>query len=165
MEIFLQKLAIFAIAAMICVTIHAQGKGDMATGANLLFSTGSYNTNFGIGVKFQYNIIDPVRLEGLFTYFFENGVFVSMWDCSANGHYLIPVAGRVTVYPIAGMGIFGTKTDPGSAKYYSRNICINLGLGADFKLTDQLILNAGLSSKIVRNWNRLMFSAGIAYKF
>ena len=168
MENFLHKLAIFAIAAITSVTIHAQEKGDMAAGAHLVLGTGSNSgnsyTNIGIGTKFQFNIFKPVRLEGSFTYFPEKD-FVSMWDISANGHYLISVAEQVTVYPLGGMGIFGTKTDPGSNSYSTKDICINIGLGVDYQLNERLVFNAELKSKIVKDWNRIMLSAGVAYKF
>jgi len=168
MKSFLHKLAIFAITALTCAAIQAQEKGDMAAGAHLVLATGnslgnSY-TNFGIGTKFQYNIFKPVRLEGLFSYFPEKD-FVSMWDVSANGHYLIPVADQVMVYPLGGMGIFGTKTDHGSKSYSSRDICINLGIGVDYQLNDHLVFYIELKSKIVKDWNRLMLSAGLAYRF
>ena len=163
----LKKAAIALIASTICLAAHAQEKGDFAAGANLALSTGKSSgnnyTNIGIGAKFQYNIIDPIRLEGTFTYFIEKD-FVSMWDLSVNGHYLIPVAEKIAVYPLAGLGIFGTKIDYGTEPITGSYLCINLGVGVDFKLTDQLIFNAELKSKIVNGWNRLILSAGVVYK-
>jgi outer membrane protein X len=44
-------------------------------------------------------------------------------------------------------------------------IGFNLGGGIDYKLTDKLILNAELKYKLGNNWNRLLLSAGLAYKF
>ena len=162
------KAAIVLIALTMSMTAIAQEKGDMAVGAHLALSTGRHSgnnyTNIGIGAKLQYNIADPIRLEGSFTYYIEKD-FVSMWDCSFNGHYLVSVANLVTVYPLAGLGIFGTKMDYGLRAISDSNICVNLGIGVDYKLTDQLILNAELKSKIVNNWNRLMLSAGVTYKF
>jgi len=156
-----------AIAVTTSVAANAQVKGDMAAGAHLALSTGSNAgnnyTNIGIGAKFQYNVIDPVRLEGSFTYFLEND-FLNMWDFSANGHYLIPVAEHITVYPLAGLGIFGTKIDH-VTPISTSNICINLGVGIDYKLTEKFVFNAELKSKIVNNGNKLILSAGVAYKF
>ena len=164
----LKKAAIAIIALTMCLTAHAQRKGDLAIGANLALSTGKSSgnnyTNIGIGAKLQYNITDPIRLDGSFTYFLEKD-FVSMWDLSVNAHYLLPVAEFISVYPLAGLGVFGTKIDYGSTPITSSDLCINLGVGVDFKLTDQLVFNAELKSKIVNNWNRLMLSAGIVYKF
>jgi opacity protein-like surface antigen len=41
----------------------------------------------------------------------------------------------------------------------------NLGGGIDLKLTNKLILNAELKYKLGSTWNRLLLSAGLAYKF
>ena len=159
-----KKAAIVTIAASMSVAAVAQSKGDMAAGGNLVLGTGDSYTNFGIGAKFQYNVTDPIRLEGSFTYFLKKD-YVSFWDISVNGHYLFPVADQITVYPLAGLGIFGTKVDIGIFSASTSDVCVNLGGGIDFKLTDQLFLNAELKYKIVNNWNRLMLSAGVAYKF
>jgi outer membrane protein X len=163
------------------MTAGAQEKGDMAAGGNLVLGSGDSFTNFGIGGKFQYNVTNPLRLEGSFTYFLpkKEGVAdlaeisLSMWDLSVNGHWLFPVADKVTVYPLAGLGILGTsssaKIDLGGLDYNgsgsSTEVGLNLGGGIDLKLTDELILNAELKYKIVSTWSRLLVSVGIAYKF
>ena len=164
MTSIVKKAAIALIAATMSVSAVAQSKGDMAAGGHLVIGTGDSYTNIGIGGKFQYNVIDPVRLEGSFTFFLKKD-YVSMWDLSVNGHYLFPVADRITVYPLAGLGIYGTKVDFGFGSVSGSDVCINLGGGIDFKLTDQLFLTGELKYKIVNNWNRLMLSAGVAYKF
>jgi outer membrane protein X len=164
----LQKLTIVTITITMSMTAFAQKKGDVAAGAHLVLGTGKNSgvglTNFGIGAKFQYNVTDPIRLEGSFTYFLEKD-FWKMWDFSANGHYLFPVTGQVTVYPLAGMGIFGTNVDYGLGSSTASDVCFNLGCGADFKLTDQWVLNVELKYKFVNNWNRLLISAGVVYQF
>jgi outer membrane protein X len=97
-----------------------------------------------------------------------------MWDLSVNGHRLFPVADKITVYPLAGLGVLGTTVstptiDLGEWGSYdasasTSDFTFNLG-GIDYKLTDNLILNAELKYKISDIWDRLMISAGIAYKF
>ena len=169
MTSFFKKAAIIAIAVTMSVAANAQTKGDMAAGGNLVLGTGDSFSNVGIGAKFQYNVTDPIRLEGSFTFFLKKD-FISQWDFSVNGHYLFPVADQITVYPLVGLGIFGTKVSVdlgpfGNMSTSASDLCVNLGGGIDFKLTDQLILNAELKYKIVNNWNRLMLSAGVAYKF
>jgi len=164
----LKKVAIAIIALTMCLAAYAQKKGDMAAGVHLALGIGSNSgvsyTNIGIGTKFLFNVIDPIRLEGSFTYFLEKD-FISMWDFSFNGHYLIPIAEHLAIYPLVGMGLFGTKIDYGLGGITDSNICVNLGAGIDYKLTDQFIFNAELKNKFVNNWNRLIFSAGITYKF
>jgi outer membrane protein X len=163
MKHFLQKAAIAAIAVTMSMAAVAQQKGDKAAGGNLVFGSGNSYSNIGIGAKFQYSVTDPIRLEGSFTYFLEKD-YVSMWDLSVNGHYLFPVADKVTVYPLAGLGILGTKVDFGFGSSSDSNLGVNLGGGADFKLSDRVILNAELKYKTGDVWDRLLLSAGVAFK-
>ncbi|MCE8698430.1 autotransporter outer membrane beta-barrel domain-containing protein, partial [Phocaeicola vulgatus] len=62
----------------------------------------SYGTEIesaGLGIKYQYNITNPLRIEPSFNYFFENDN-VSMLDVNVNFHYLFPVAQSVKLYPL-----------------------------------------------------------------
>jgi opacity protein-like surface antigen len=170
----IKKVAIIAIAAVTVSTLaSAQEKGDKAVGANLVF--GTEGSNIGLGAKFQYNVTAPIRLEGSFTYFFEKD-YTSMWDLSVNAHYLFPLNEKLTVYPLAGLGIVGaTTTIPGTTvstggvtvtpagELSSTDFGLNLGGGADYKLSDKLFLNAEL--KYTTGGSSLLISAGIAYKF
>jgi outer membrane protein X len=183
MKSVFRKVAIVAIAVMtMSVAANAQEKGDMAAGGNLVLGSGDSFTNFGIGAKFRYNVTNPLRLEGSFTYFLpkKEGVSglaetsLSMWDLSVNGHWLFPVADKITVYPLAGLGILGTsasaEVDMGEWGSYGGSAStsefgFNLGGGIDLKLTDKLILNAELKYKLGSTWDRLLLSAGLAYKF
>lgn len=173
MKIVLKKAAVLIIAVLAMnVVANAQEKGDMAIGGNLVLGSGDSFTNYGIGAKFQYNVTNPIRLEGSFTYFLKKD-YVTMWDLSVNGHWLLPVADKITVYPLAGVGIlnYGYDLDLGMEEYgvddsgSKSDIAFNLGGGIDYKLTDKLLLNAELKYKISDRWNRLLVSAGVAYKF
>jgi outer membrane protein X len=183
MTSIIKKAAIVIIATTMSVAAFAQEKGDMAAGGNLAIGMGDEITNIGIGGKFQYNVTDPIRLEGSLTFFLPRkyGVSgfaetkVSFWDFSVNGHYLFPVADQITVYPLAGLGIQGwkTKTDagewsgyiPGGGNNSGSDVCINIGGGVDFKLTDQLSLNGEMKYRISGDYNRFIISIGAAYKF
>jgi outer membrane protein X len=169
-------MAIAAVAAVsMSMAASAQEKGDMAVGGNLAQGFGDGYSNLGIGAKFQYNVIKPVRLEGSFTYFFKNDL-LNMWDMSVNGHYLFPVANKLTVYPLAGVSILNSRVDIpgfdfgelgsyGGGSASNSEFGVNFGGGIDFKLTDRLILNAETKYKIGDTWDRLILSAGIAYRF
>jgi outer membrane protein X len=148
---------------------NAQEKGDMAAGGNLVMGLGNSYTNFGIGAKFQYNVTNPIRLEADFTYFLKKD-YVSMWDFSVYGHYLFPIADKLTAYPLVGLGMLGTSASYDFGYGYSGSASasefgFNVGGGLDYKLTDKLILNAELKYKFAGTWDRLLISAGAAYKF
>ena len=181
---------------------YAQEAGDKAAGVNLVYGTGNLFSSMGIGAKFQYNVTKPVRGEVSFTCFWKN-LAMSFWDVSVDAHYLFAVTEKINLYPIAGFGVMGLTDSNGQmidlgggtlilnkndGSYSQAMFGVNLGGGAEYKLTSQFYLNAGIKYRIgifdtadkagvktpfgnsVRNYydsylNRLMISAGIAYKF
>lgn len=167
MKRVLKRAAMIVIAAVtMSMAVQAQQKGDMAAGGNLVIGLGDNLTNVGIGAKFQYNVTDPIRLEGSISYFLEKN-YVSFWDLSVNGHYLFPLTEQITVYPLVGVGLLGYKANFGFGFGSSSKseFGVNLGGGIDYKLTDKLILNAETKYKIGNEWDRELISVGVAYKF
>jgi outer membrane protein X len=170
---FFRKVAIVAIAVLtMSVAAQAQVKGDMAAGAGLVLGTGNSFSNYGLGAKFQYNVLDPLRLEGAFTYFLKKD-YTTMWDLSVNGHWLFPISDKMTVYPLAGLGLlnYGYDLDLGLGAWgikdsgSTSDFAFNLGGGIDLKLTDKLVFNAEVKYKLSDIWDRLLLSAGVAYRF
>ena len=104
------RAAIVAIAVMVGLGAYAQDEvGDMAAGGNVGVNIGDGITNFGIGGKFQFNVVKLgsgiIRGEGAFNYYLSDG---TLWDLSVNGHYLINLpAPKLTVYPLAGLSLIG----------------------------------------------------------
>ncbi|MDR1583903.1 MAG: porin family protein [Prevotellaceae bacterium] len=173
-----KKVAIVVIAiATMSVAANAQDKGDMAIGGNLATGMGDELNNFGLGAKFQYNVLKPLRLEGSATYFFPRNQYVSnlsksslsMWDFSANGHYLVPVSDKCTLYPLAGLSVLVvnsvTKSIERGGRYRNSTseAGLNLGGGVDFKLSNNIILNAEMKYKIGNMWDRFILSAGLSF--
>jgi outer membrane protein X len=191
MKVIKKTAMMLVVATAFAMNVSAQEKGDMAAGLGVVLGTGNDLTNFGIGAKFQYNVTNPLRLEGSFSYFFPKKegegdfeVSTSMWDLSVNAHYLFSMSERLTFYPLAGLGILGVTSSseinvpgievPGLGEYggYSDSVSasasqfgINLGGGEDFKLSEKLVLNGQLKYMIAGNWSRLIISAGLAYRF
>ena len=96
----MKKLLLLVCAAVMSLSASAQA-GDKALGAQLVF--GSETNSIGLGVKGQYYFTDQIRGEASFDYFLKNKG-ISMWDINANVHYLIDVADKFKVYPLAGLG-------------------------------------------------------------
>jgi outer membrane protein X len=184
MKVLFKAAMVLVVATASVMNVSAQEKGDMAAGLNAAVGMGDELTNFGIGAKFQYNILDPLRLEGSFTYFLPKTwgagfaeAKLSMWDFSVNAHYLFPMSESLAVYPLAGVGMLGTSSSVevdfggyGGLREYGSSVStsefgFNLGGGLDFRLTEQFILNAEVKYKICGTWSRLMLSAGVAYRF
>ncbi|MCL2413927.1 MAG: porin family protein [Bacteroidales bacterium] len=175
----LVKVAIIAIALSTSFAANAQ-QGQMAAGANL-FIGGSNETFFGLGVKFQYNVTDPIRLEGSFLWFFpktetvpgfpplipSQDVSRNIWDLSVNAHYLFPISGtQLTIYPLAGLGWFGARSSIGGTNIGASRFGFNLGGGVDFPITETIILNFEARYKLVSNWDNPYFiGIGAAFRF
>jgi len=174
MKTFLSKMAIVAIALTMSLPVFSQEKGDMAVGGNFVFAGnrygGSMYTHMGVSAKARYNILDAIRAEGELTLFLPKYSRTSV-DLSVNAHYLVPLADAVTVYPLAGLGIYNSFYNGKSIGYSNyNNVCFNLGGGIDFHITDQLYFNIETKIKIVDQYTyygsvNLLVSAGVAYKF
>ncbi len=165
------KVAIAAIALVMTATAaNAQEKGDMAAGVGATFSIGDGETWTGIGAKFQYNVMDPLRLEANFVYFLPKHK-VSMWDLMVNAHWLFKVSDRINIYPLAGLGVLGASTPKidlgefGSVGGGSvTDFAFNVGGGVDFFLSDSFFINAE-AKYMVSGGGSFMPSVGVGFAF
>ena len=157
-------IVLFSMMFFIMGNTFAQ-KGIQAAGVHL--SYGTEIESIGIGVKYQYNITDNIRLEPSMNYFFENNG-IDQFDINANAHYLFPMASNVRVYPLAGL-TFARWSFPqligGKFSNDATRLGINIGGGAEMDITDKLMLNFELKYQFVSDLNQAMFNVGIAYMF
>ena len=96
----MKKIFIFLGLMFVMLSGTYAQKGRQAIGFGL--SYGTEIESAGLGIKYQYNITNPLRIEPSFNYFFENDN-VSMLDLNVNFHYLCPVAQSVKLYPLFGL--------------------------------------------------------------
>lgn len=175
----MKKIFITLCAVLVSLGVSAQ-KGEKTVGANI--SYGSEWQNIGIGAKGQYNFTDNIRGEVSFDYFLEKEG-LSMWDINANIHYLFDVANKIKVYPLAGIGymhfgggssdadndyeddLLARATDDYGNSSSDGKIAVNLGCGAQYALTEKININAELKYQIISNFNQIVPSIGIAFKF
>ena len=164
MKKMLKTLVVCATMLIGVTTVSAQSKGDMATGLNFAIGMGDDFTNYGLGAKFQYNILDNLRLEPSFTYFFEKD-YMSNWDLSLNAHYLIPVMDRLCVYPLAGIGVFGANIDMGVIEGDESWFIGNVGAGVEYDLGADFALGMDYKFKFGDDIDRSVLAIGLTYKF
>ena len=157
-------IVLFSMMFFIMGNAFAQ-KGIQAAGVHL--SYGTEIESFGIGLKYQYNITDNIRLEPSMNYFFENNG-IDQFDINANAHYLFPMASNVRVYPLAGL-TFARWSFPqligGKFSNDATRLGINIGGGAEMDITDKLMLNFELKYQFVNDFDQAIFNFGIAYMF
>ncbi|MBQ7690218.1 MAG: porin family protein [Muribaculaceae bacterium] len=170
----MKRILALAACALLCSTaaLAQAEKGDVATGVNLLYGFGI--KSMAIGAKFQYTIIDHVRTEAAFNYFFKKD-FVSMWDVSLNAHYLIPVhQENFYLYPMAGLTFASTNYDSEGAsrkllpseigKSHSR-IGVNLGAGAQYQYSDHVGFTLEYRYSVMKDIDQSVIGVGVNYKF
>jgi len=104
----MKKLFLTLCVALFSVGAFAQEKGDMAVGGSFNFNTDA--SMVGIGARYQYFIIDNLRADGEFTYYFKKSG-TSMWTVLASANYLFNIGDQFAVYPIAGLGFGHSSTD------------------------------------------------------
>lgn len=149
-------------------------KGDVAAGVNLNY--GSKIENLGLGAKFQYTIIDHLRAEVGFNYFFKKN-YESMWDANLNAHYLINVyQEKLYLYPIVGLNFsslsFDEKgfnkefgVDPNVEHDDINRFGLNLGAGAQYQITEKIGIMLEYRHTILKDIDQGVFSLGASYKF
>ena len=184
----MKKWLLMVVAAVFCAwNVQAQTeKGAMAAGVNLTVGFGDSYTNVGLGAKYQYNIIDNLRLEPNFNYYFKKD-YLSMWDLSVNVHYLFTLYEGLNFYPLAGIGVAGGKAHYGSAAddWYGEglggliedvldeyevddtltNFIFNIGAGLEYMITDNISVNLEYKYRVCADLNRSLLSFGVAYHF
>lgn len=171
----MKKLILALCMAAMAVCASAQ-QGSMAVGVNLgvvPFIEGDGSpTNFEIGAKYQYGLTESVRLEADLDYAFKSD-YIDVFTLSANVHYLVPIVDKVKLYPLAGLGYgrvgFSTGFDFEGGKFdlstHSSRFLFNIGLGAQYDLTDNLVANFEFKYQYMKDFNRLPIMLGLAYKF
>ena len=89
-----------------------------------------------------------------------------MWDFMVNAHYLFPALdNKVKFYPLAGIGMYGTKVSYGGFSSSDSDFALDFGGGAEYKLTDQISVGAELKYYIVPDMSHLCFNIGATYAF
>lgn len=168
----MKKLFLTLCVALFSVGAFAQEKGEMAVGGSLNFNTDA--SMFGIGARYQYFIIDNLRADGEFTYYFKkNGA--SMFTVLASANYLIPIADKFAVYPIAGLGFAHTSVSKdfdwddgdssihGSISGSSSDFIGQFGAGAQYFFTDKLGVNFDAKYQF-GSGGAFVLAAGVIYK-
>ena len=154
----MKKLFLTMLVVLVSMSAMAQDK-KYGVGFNLLY--GTEIKNIGFGVKGQYYATDAIRLEA-------NGAFfpkkdeLKMYEAGLVGHYLIPVAENMKVYPLAGAGITSWVV---SALDADVEFTINLGGGFQYDIAEDFALTAEVKYQIIKNYNQAVFGIGAIYKF
>lgn len=141
-------IVMLLMAVAFCGSAEAQ-KGMMGVGVNggigLELESGDA-VRPGVGVKFQYNITNFIRLEPSFSYYFGNDEGLD-YAGLVNAHIFFMNPRRVRPYFLAGIGYSSTRR---WAHYYSMysygtressgGFAFDAGLGLDWRLSHRISL-------------------------
>lgn len=155
--------------------------------------SGASLTNFGIGAKFRYHVTSPIRVEADLDYWLKSKE-CDVLDFSVNAHYLFKVTDKINVYPVVGLGYarvgsfisyddnfddydfpdYGRSSNnpwedmedymDGSSSSSLNRMLINVGVGADYSLTDKISVGAEIKFQYIKDFNRIPFKVGVTYK-
>ena len=154
--------------------------------------SGASLTNFGIGAKFRYHVTSPIRVEADLDYWLKAKECDEL-DFSVNAHYLFKVADKINVYPVVGLGFAhigssisyddsfddfdypdyeGYSNDPWEEEDYMddsssnslNRMLINVGVGAEYALTDKISVGAEIKFQYIKDFSRIPFKIGVTYK-
>lgn len=151
----MKKCIFLALAAMVAL-LPASAKEKPTFDPNQAATFGTHiSAGYGIalGVQAQYNLDEPIRLEGRVATTLAHFPYIIF---GVNGHYLFPINEKLTLYPVVGV-----EAGLGNAPGY---IGANFGGGAQLELTNNIFLTTELTELISRaSAGRL--TVGMHYRF
>ena len=188
-DAFKRSMKKFFVAAIVALagftTASAQEKGDMAVGINVgvapCVEGEGAPSNFGIGAKFQYNVSNPIRLEGAFNYWLKSKE-VDILDVAVNAHYIFNLSSKVNLYPLVGVGyarVADTVWGVDFSELYNGNydkaivtesssvsrVLVNVGVGVEYAVSEKVSIGAEVKYQYIKDFNRVPINVGVTYKF
>lgn len=176
----MKRLIWLALLVVTVSTAKAQDFGTYAFGANGSYGTSSDYKHFGIGLKVQGFLTDRLRIEVAGNYLPKKDE-VSMWDLNGNLHYVFPIGQKAAFYPLAGItflhaklhgindipdeyaGIIDMNGIEGYGDDSEARIGINAGIGVEYYITLDFKVNAEIKYQYLKDFDRPVFSIGVAY--
>lgn len=159
MKKFLLTICIAAFAAFGAMAQKGQNGVGINLGVAPVVESGWDVCNFGLGIKYQYNITDPIRLEADFNYYFSDKS-TSFLDITANVQYLFHINSRFNLYPTVGLGWGNIHQNHN----YSRFV-FQIGVGAEYQIARNFSADFEFKYQYVKDFQRLPIQIGFNYKF
>ena len=163
----MKKLMVLGCALMLGIGTSFAQKGAKSVGVNI--SYGTEIENVGIGAKFQYNILDDIRLEPSLNFYMKKDG-LSMWDMNFNAHYLFHLTNKFNVYPLAGITYTSWKQDikieeMKTSSDTTNKFGANVGVGAEYYLSSNFVVSLDVKYQAIKDYDQAVFTFGGAYKF
>ena len=159
------------ILTLVCALVLGMGvsqaqvhEAQTAAGVNLVY--GTEIESMGVGARFQYGVLDQLRTEVGFNYFFEHK-HTTWWDVNINAHYLLSLWNQqLYFYPLVGLNYTMVKYKvPGEGSDEENHIGLNVGAGLEYELNEHFGVNLEYRHTIIRKVDQGVIGLGINYKF
>lgn len=157
-------------------------QGESAAGVRLMY--GTEIESLGLGIDFQYCVIDHVRGEVSFNYFFEHN-HTNWMDVNLNAHYLVSLMDhKMFLYPLVGLNYTMAKVKfPASEDTYEdedgtlvidrqpsysheeNHVGLNVGAGIEYKFNDHFSAGLEYRHTIIRKVDQGVFGVNLHYHF
>lgn len=179
----MKRLLLLSAFAVLALPLAFAQKGDVAIGTNI--NVGSALSSMGVGFKAQYFLLDNLRIEPSVDYSYDvtsNSTDITMWSVNTNVQYLFNITDGLSIYPYLG-AMYSSWEDEKSNAYYDassflssssssvrRNEIVNrfsalAGVGAEYYFTDLVGIYADLEYQFIKDYQQVLFSVGVSYKF
>ena len=158
----MKKLLLTLCLCAVSLCGFAQSKGETAVGLNAgvapYLGKGHGFTNFGLGLKAQYNATDALRLEADLEYWAIDH-YKGATDMSANVQYLFNLAEPLYIYPTIGIG-YGHL----NGAFESNNrLLVNAGVGMEYRTSEKISCGLEVKYQFMKDFQRLPITIGITY--
>ncbi len=155
----MKKFLVLSLVALAGVfAMHAE-KGEKALGAQ--FSYATKHDMVGLGLNFQYEFLNNVRIEPEFIYYFKSEG-VDAFNVNLNLHYIIPTSSKFAIYPLAGFSF--ARVTPEGFDGVNR-FGANVGLGAEYTINTRCSFYVEERFQILKDMNQSVTCLGFKYKF
>lgn len=155
----MKKLLILSLVMLSSVFTLSAAQGEKAFGAQFYYA--SKHSMVGLGLNFQYEIVNNFRVQPEFIYYFESD-HMSAFNTNLNFNYLIRTSNRFALYPIAGFSYARINPEYGDGV---NRFGANVGIGSEYSINDHVAFYIEQRFQILKDMNQSVTSLGLKYKF
>ena len=155
----MKKLVLVSIVALLGIFTVNAAQGEKAFGAQ--FNYASKHSMVGLGLNFNYEFINNVRVEPEFIYYFKNEG-LNAFNVNLNFNYLIRTSSRFAIYPLAGFSYARITPEIGDGV---NRFGANVGVGVEYSINNRFAFYIEERFQILKDMNQSVTGLGVKYKF
>lgn len=155
----MKKFLLLSLVALAGVFSMSAAQGEKALGFQ--FNYASKHSMVGLGLNFQYEFINNVRVEPEFIYYFKSEG-IDAFNFNLNFNYLIRTSSKFAIYPLAGFSYARVNPEIGDGV---NRFGANVGVGAEYTINNRFAFYVEERFQILKDMNQSVTGLGFKYKF